>query len=103
MKMRSLVTLIVTLMLYTMVVQAGAVEFPGRQKEKYKDMQWSEIEELHQDYLDDKVAIIDVRSKLEYETIHINTALHIPLAGRGFEGKLKKFTKTVPGKKIAFY
>ena len=103
MKVRSFVTSIVPLMLFTLVAQAGAVDFPGRQKEKYKDMHWSEIEELHQEYLDSKVAIIDVRSKLEYETIHINGALHIPLAGQGFDGKLKKFIKTTPGKKIAFY
>ena len=85
------------------VVPAVAVDFPGRQKEKYKDMQWIEIDELHQIFLDNKVTIVDVRSKLEYETIHAKGAVHISVAKRNFESELNKLVSSTPGKKTAFY
>jgi predicted sulfurtransferase len=85
------------------VLPAAAVEFPGRQKTKYKSVQPIEIEELYQDYVDNKVNIIDVRSKLEYDTIHIDSALHIPVTKRSFESELRKVVAGAPGKKTAFY
>lgn len=66
-------------------------------------MQWIEIDELHQDYLDDKVTIVDTRSKLEYETIHTKGAVHIPVAEGSFESELEKLVSSAPGKKTAFY
>ncbi len=82
---------------------ATAVDFPAREKDKYKKMKWVEIDDLYQDYLDNKVNIVDVRSKLEFETIHTKDAVHIPVAGRSFEGELKKLIRKSPGKKTAFY
>ncbi len=82
---------------------AHAVEFPGRQKAKYKKVQPIEIEALYKDYVEKKVNIIDVRSKLEYDTIHIDSALNIPVTKRNFESELKKVIASTPGKKTAFY
>ncbi len=84
-------------------VPATAVDFPAREKAKYKNMKWVEIDDLYQDYLDNKVNIVDVRSKLEFETIHTKDAFHIPVAERSFEGELKKLIRKSPGKKTAFY
>ena len=80
-----------------------AVEFPGRQKAKYKSVQPIEIEELYTDYVENRVNIIDVRSRLEYDTIHIDSALNIPVTKRNFESELKKVIAGTPGKKTAFY
>ncbi|RUM39097.1 MAG: hypothetical protein DSY58_01105, partial [Desulfobulbus sp.] len=44
--------------LFTYVLPADAVEFPGRQKAKYKNVQPIEIEALYNDYVDGKVNII---------------------------------------------
>lgn len=43
---------------------------------------------LHDKY--DDVVIVDVRSKLEYDVIHISKALHIPVADRTFIRDLEK-------------
>lgn len=87
----------------THVVPAAAVDFPERQKEKYKNMDYIEVDELYQDYLDNNVTIVDVRSRLEYETIHPKNAVHLPLAERSFESELEKLVNSTPGKKTAFY
>jgi len=84
-------------------VPAVAVDFPAREKAKYKKMKWIEIDDLYQDYLDNKVTIVDVRSRLEFETIHTKDAVHIPVAERDFESELKKIIRKSPGKKTAFY
>lgn len=49
---------------------AVAIDYPGREKPKYQSVPYIEIDELYQDYLDGNVIIVDVRSELEYNTIH---------------------------------
>jgi rhodanese-related sulfurtransferase len=63
-----------------------ADEFPGRKT--YPRVQVYETEQLKQDY--DGVEIIDVRSLLEFDTLHINKAQHIPLNSRQFIDKIKQ-------------
>ncbi len=60
--------------------------FPLR--EKYSQIPVITIEDLEQNY--ENVIIVDVRSKLEYETIHINKALNIPIAKGTFGKELEK-------------
>ncbi len=80
-----------------------AVEYPGRQEPKYHHVSYIEIDDLYQEYLAGNVIIVDVRSQLEYETIHIDGALHIPVGSQAFEPKVKKLAAANPGKKISFY
>lgn len=82
---------------------SAEIEYPGRKEPKYQDVPYIEIDELHQDYLDGNIIIVDVRSELEYETIHVDGSVHIPVGSRSFEAEVKKLAKTHPGKKIGFY
>ena len=86
--------LVVSMMLS---VTTTAIEYPGRQESKYQQVPYIEIADLYQDYLAEKVIIVDVRSQLEYETIHIDGALHIPVGNQAFETEVKKLAKTNPG------
>ena len=95
--------LVVLVLLTGFVVAAQAVEFPGRQQEKYKNLRWIDIDQLHKEFVNKTVTLVDVRSKLEYETIHTQDAVHIPVAESGFEDSLKEFVRSNPGKKTAFY
>lgn len=52
-----------------------AAKFPHRAK--FKNVAVMEMEALHQRF--DGVVLVDVRSRYEYETLHIKGALHIPL------------------------
>ncbi len=104
MKIRMISACAVVLLLLIQAVSAAAVDFPGRRNPKYKDVQCIEINQLYQDYLNGNVNIVDVRSKLEYETIHPVGAVHIPVAAASFESELKKFVHgSGTDKKIAFY
>ncbi len=50
----------------------------------------------------DKVEVIDVRSKFEFETLHIKNALNIPLTALDFEDKVSKVAKE-SSKPLVFY
>jgi rhodanese-related sulfurtransferase len=82
---------------------ALAIEYPGRQEPKYHQVPYIEINDLYQEYLAGNVIIVDVRSQLEYETIHIDRAFHIPVGNQAFEAEVKKLAEANPGKKISFY
>ncbi len=94
---------ILLLLTVAQVVPVFAVEFPGREKDKYRNLQWIEIEQLQQDYINGNVTIVDVRSSLEYDTIHIKGAVHLPVADKGFIQALADIVRKNPGKKTAFY
>lgn len=49
------------------------------------------------------VTIIDVRSKMEYDVVHINKALHIPMSNTDFLSQLAARTKENSNAAIVFY
>ena len=60
-------------------------------------------EVLFKQYEIDKAIIVDVRSSIEYDVIHPEGALHIPLSSDNFIQKVKELREFNPDKKIAFY
>lgn len=71
--------------------------YPGR--EMYPNVNFYETEQLNNSL--DKVIIVDVRSSYEYETLHINGAVNIPLVSKSFTEKVQALP--ADGKDIAFY
>ncbi|MCP4403350.1 MAG: hypothetical protein GY801_39340 [bacterium] len=82
---------------------AVAIEYPGREEPKYQSVPYIEIDELYQNYLDGSIVIVDVRSELEYNAIHVDGAVHIPVGSHVFAAGIKKLAQANPGKKISFY
>jgi len=80
---------------------ATAVEFPYR--EKYPNVPPISTEDLFKEYSAGTAVIIDVRSKIEYDVIHPEGAVHIPVSDRAFGKNIKQFVSENPGKKFAFY
>ena len=79
-------------------IQAYADEsFPYR--DDYSDVPIIELSDLANESED--VFIVDVRSQLEFDVIHIANAVNIPMSNRGFEAKVKELQPT--GKKIITY
>jgi len=76
-------------------------EFPGRKK--YVDIPYMTVDQLSKEFND--VVTVDARTPLEYETIHITSALNIPLNLRDneFNKRIKALRVENPGKKIVFY
>ncbi|NRB69419.1 MAG: rhodanese-like domain-containing protein [Vibrio sp.] len=85
------------LMLVSMSFTALSTDFPYRSS--YSDVKTIELVDLKQNK--DTLNIVDVRSTLEYNVLHIDGAKHITIANKGFEAKIKELS--TDGKTIAFY
>ncbi|WP_243370107.1 rhodanese-like domain-containing protein [Geotalea sp. SG265] len=73
--------------------------FPLRAK--FPKVKYVTTEALNRDYA--QAVIVDVRSDLEYSVIHINKALHIPIAQATFVKDLEKARSKENGKPAVFY
>ncbi len=75
--------------------------FPGRNK--YPDIPYITIDQLNSEF--DEVITVDARTPLEFETIHITSAVNIPLNLKddAFVKRAKALRTANPGKKIVFY
>ncbi len=78
-------------------VQAQTDDFPGRKI--YPRLPVIETAELAQEF--DRYNIVDVRSNYEYDTLHIDGAVNIPLNKPGFVKRVRKLLED--GKPVAFY
>lgn len=81
----NLMTLILAASVILQPLFAENATFPGR--DRYPDIQFYEIDELNASY--DQVAIVDVRSELEFNTLHIKDATNIPLSDSDFIQRMK--------------
>jgi len=95
--MKKIFLLLLTGLLFPAITLAQADDYPGRKT--YPKIKVYETTQLHDNF--DDVIVVDVRSRYEYETLHINSAINIPLNDRGFMEKVKAL-QTGP-KPIVFY
>lgn len=79
------------------LAQAQTDDFPGRKI--YPSLPVIETGELAQEF--DRYNIVDVRSNYEYDTLHIDGAVNIPLNKPGFVKRVRKLLED--GKPVVFY
>lgn len=72
--------------------------FPGR--EEFPDIPIYELGKLAEDF--DRVTIVDVRSRYEYETLRVQGARNIPVASKKFENEILALRQKIDGP-IVFY
>lgn len=72
--------------------------FPGRSS--YYDVPVIELDDLAKKYTD--MAIVDVRSEYEYNTLHISDAINIPLSSLKFVKQVRNLRR-MSNKPIVFY
>jgi len=72
--------------------------FPGRTE--FPDLPYLEKEQLFE--IRDQVVIVDVRSKYEFETLRLKSAINIPVASKSFDDKVRELRNSTD-KKIVFY
>jgi len=97
----SLASLFMLGLVFGLAQFAPAVEFPYRKD--FPDIPTIDSETLYKQYEVDKVIIVDVRSSIEYDVIHPEGALHIPLSNVNFIKNIEDLSRLYPDKKIAFY
>lgn len=76
----------------------GDEEFEGRRL--YPTVKWIELEELHAQR--DSMELVDVRSRYEYETLHIVGAHNIPVGEHDFSERVRAL-RAASQKPIVFY
>lgn len=92
--------LLLAILLLTAAVSASASsDFPLR--DKYPQVKPISIEALHDQY--DDFIIVDVRSKMEFDVIHIASARHVQVTKSDFLEKLDKIRERNNSTPIAFY
>jgi len=102
MKMNNIsILILLIIMLSTYINISIANDFPYRQK--YGDVIPIETQELFMKYNRGDVVIIDVRSNIEYNVIHIIKSINIEFSNINFISKIKKISSDNPGKIIVFY
>lgn len=80
-------------------VSAAEEGFPLRAK--FPKVNYLTTEALFKDY--QKVIVVDVRSKIEYDVIHVNKAVHLPMSTAMFVKDLEKLRSKEGTMPIAFY
>jgi len=93
-------TLALLLVSVFMVTGAWAKSEAFPHREKYKDVQVIETEQLHAKL--GSVNIVDVRSKYEFDTLHIKGAVNIVLGSLSFASDVDALIKS-SGKPVIFY
>lgn len=87
--------------LFAGAAAAETPRFPHRSD--YPEVRPIEVFELHDAQAAGDVILVDVRSKLEFDTIHAVGAVHMPVAVKTFGASMLKFAQEHPGKSFAFY
>lgn len=80
---------------------AGATEFPYRAD--YADCPTIETTELAERLEAGDIVVVDVRSQIEYDVIHVQGAEHAPVAKQTFAARVAELAAANPGKDLAFY
>ena len=97
--MKYLITLLsLASLLFSPLTHANNDEFPGRKE--FPDVKVYTKGHLNSNF--DQVQIIDARTKYEYETIHINTSINIPISSKDFVEQVKEI-RNQSNKPIVFY
>lgn len=97
--MRKITTLLIAaICLFSFADVFAAGDFPGRKK--YPKVPYIELADLAKQFKD--VVVVDARSILEYETLHVVGSVNIPVAKKSFEAKVAKL-RAGTTKPIVFY
>jgi len=80
-------------------VKDTKTEFPGRAL--YLDVKYITLQDLQKEY--DNVIIVDARSTYEFNTLHVNNAVNVPITSSGYKKRMLELRTKNPNKKIVTY
>ncbi len=93
------ILLVTTILIGTASAESGKYPYRG----DYPGINTVETNDLKAGLDSGEYIVIDARSQLEYDVIHVEGAQHVAVSKKTFEAKLKDIVAANPGKKIAFY
>lgn len=80
-----------------------ANDFPYRADYEKKGVPWISTADLHKELALGNIIAIDTRSQIEYDAIHLDGAIHIPVSKINFVKLYSEIAGKNVGKKFAFY
>lgn len=99
--MRSIALMVFSLLSLVMADFCRAEEFPLRKN--YPDVTFLELSAVKAGYDNKSMILVDVRSRMEFDTIHPLDAVHVDFSHQNFLLDLRKVVQDNPGKKIVLY
>ncbi len=94
-----------SVVLFLVCLAAGSLadsdKYPNRVK--FPDVKTVESYDLKAGLDSGEYIVVDARSQLEYDVIHVDGAKHVAVSKKTFVAQLKVVAEQNPGKKIAFY
>ncbi len=90
---------LLSLPIFAIISLSAHADDPFPYRGTYNDVPVIELSDLISEY--DKVFIVDVRSQLEFDVVHIENAVNISISNQGFESKVQK--QQAAGTKIITY
>ncbi|WP_019614338.1 rhodanese-like domain-containing protein [Psychromonas ossibalaenae] len=75
------------------------IHFPDRNT--FPELSYISITELREQLA--QSLLIDVRSPLEFDTVHIHKAVNIPLSNLGFLNRIKRLSEQFPNRQLVVY
>lgn len=98
---KKLITAAVFLAVFAFISTAMATDFPLRKD--YPNVPTISSEELFKEYQTGNAVIVDTRSQIEFDVIHIKGAVHEPVTQVNFTKNIERLAQKHPGKKFVFY
>ena len=83
------------------LASAGDEKFPHRAD--FSGVKTVDTDALYDGLTSGEFIVVDVRSQLEFDVIHVDGAQHVPVSKQTFAAKLGEVVKANPDKKVAFY
>ncbi len=101
MNTRTILAVACALVLMLAAVGHASEKYPYRAD--YQGVVTIETDELHLEWSADKCVVIDVRSQLEFDVIHVQNAVHAAISKQTFIDEVGQIAAANPGKSLAFY
>lgn len=93
-----LISIFFCLLLLQIPLATNAADFPGRPN--YPDVKPMELADLAKKF--DNVIVVDARSQYEYDTLHIKSAVNIPVSSPNFAKQVRDISQLTK-KPLVFY
>lgn len=99
------ISIALTLMAFVALTATSPLAEEGKfpHRSDFPEVKAVETDQLYDGLVSGDFVVVDVRSKLEFDVIHVDEAQHAAVSKKTFAGQFSALVEANPGKKFAFY